>query len=562
MKDKLELLRKVITVEGLTKAREIACSIDFSEIQDLNLLDGLARIFVKLGLIEKAIEAWEKALEVASEEGNASASERCLVNLIKFSPNNPAYYIRLGEVYESLGEKEKAYETYKLGHENTGHERLKALMRLTQSRKAPGEKEKLELAKTILHLFAGREGVFAKQWVSPEGKTGYSPVKRDLRTFDIIKHLEGKLTIGVYVVRRNNTVKFIVFDIDIGKHISREPALPGTKAYRKTLDVALKLKRLLGSKGIPSYIEYSGFKGMHVWIFLKKSVKASIAYNFCRRILSDLEVPFDISVEFFPKQKQVDEEGFGNLVKLPLGKHQKSGIFSRFVDDSGCEIKNTLDFLRNIRKADTETITAISQSTDYSEENIPASSSEEFNLYADEEFVRVINNCTVLKELVDKALSGAKLNKEEISIIIYTLGNLTNGDKIVNTIFERNGKVPQEHMLKSRLKGYPTSCSKIRKKLGLPENHCRCEFPGVPRYSTPLNFAVTPNNTLSQDIQAVVMEYIQLKEQMGRLKERLEQLEGEIVRFFESTGTSELRTSAGTFKMLKENGRRTFVLEV
>ena len=68
----------------------------------------------------------------------------------------------------------------------------------------------------FLNLFQGREGVFAKQWPSGEA---YSPVRpdRQIEINDIIQHIQGTETYGIYPIRHGNMVKLVCFDIDLPK---------------------------------------------------------------------------------------------------------------------------------------------------------------------------------------------------------------------------------------------------------------------------------------------------------------------------------------------------------
>ena len=67
----------------------------------------------------------------------------------------------------------------------------------------------------MLELFAAREGVFAEQ--TPSGE--YRPVRpeRHITTEDILAHLEGAKSYAIYPVLRDNTCRFICFDVDLSK---------------------------------------------------------------------------------------------------------------------------------------------------------------------------------------------------------------------------------------------------------------------------------------------------------------------------------------------------------
>ena len=85
---------------------------------------------------------------------------------------------------------------------------------------------------------------------------------------------------------------------------------------------------------MPSYIEFSGRRGFHLWIFFNKFEQSAYIRNLFNDILRTAPKVNDyIEWEFFPKQDTLLNSGFGNLVKLPLQLHKKSGDYSYFVDE-------------------------------------------------------------------------------------------------------------------------------------------------------------------------------------------------------------------------------------
>ena len=53
--------------------------------------------------------------------------------------------------------------------------------------------------------------------VMQNGRLGYETVKQPLTAQQIKEHLSGKQTLATFIQRNNNTVKYMVFDIDITK---------------------------------------------------------------------------------------------------------------------------------------------------------------------------------------------------------------------------------------------------------------------------------------------------------------------------------------------------------
>jgi hypothetical protein len=86
-------------------------------------------------------------------------------------------------------------------------------------------------------------------------------------------------------------------------------------------------------------LSFSGGKGMHVLCLYDGPVDADMAIMHSNSLLRDLnfaeyrgknfwkhKTSFEeLEVETYPKQDSVDEGGYGNLLRLPLGIHRKTG---------------------------------------------------------------------------------------------------------------------------------------------------------------------------------------------------------------------------------------------
>ncbi len=181
----------------------------------------------------------------------------------------------------------------------------------------------------FVHLFAGREGVHARQWFDPQrGRGGYAPVRTPLTPAIVADHLAGKVTVGSYLVRVDDTCTFFVLDLDITKR-----ALEGARrdaaardALRTTVAAtAHDLRARLAELGLPTLLFDSGYKGRHLWGICQRPIPARLLLHLGRALRRALPVPKSLHLEFFPKQATVPEDGLGNLVKLPLGIHRRSG---------------------------------------------------------------------------------------------------------------------------------------------------------------------------------------------------------------------------------------------
>lgn len=174
-----------------------------------------------------------------------------------------------------------------------------------------------------LRPFVGREDIFAQQ--NPNGS--YFPVRRPLEDADLREHLTGGASYGTYTLIPDEDyekfyVKYVVFDLDTGD----EDIDDLCEMVNDLVDdpTAMEQDYLL--------LERSGGKGYHIWLFLDEPIEAYrarawVEENFTQRWLDAKGYP----IEVFPKQDRLAVGGLGNLVKLPLGVHARTGNRSEVV---------------------------------------------------------------------------------------------------------------------------------------------------------------------------------------------------------------------------------------
>lgn len=142
----------------------------------------------------------------------------------------------------------------------------------------------------------------------------YRRAGRALTDDDIRKHLSGEITLGSYTIGVDNKVRWICWDFDGETH--RQEA-------KKLFDYLQQKEPYKNSCAI----EVTGGRGTHLWLFVEP-IDAKVAYTLGRRIKNTL----GFKCEVFPKQPKISNNGFGNLVKVPFGKHRKYGGESFFVE--------------------------------------------------------------------------------------------------------------------------------------------------------------------------------------------------------------------------------------
>lgn len=214
-------------------------------------------------------------------------------------------------------------------------------------------------------------------------KTGKIIETYPFKMADLLAHLEGSATYGHYMLNHDNQCKYFAFDIDINEkgwvpfavnehgewtdfHYREDLRVLWTqrsqvivrKFFKSQMKLlANKLTRVIYDEfEIPVAVAYSGSKGVHVYGFTgllpaeqvrdgaELVLKAAGCFERSKGMsvyrhktihtgvtdqagnpIEDHELSFSqFSIEIYPKQTKIEPGGFGNLMRLPLGKNLKN----------------------------------------------------------------------------------------------------------------------------------------------------------------------------------------------------------------------------------------------
>jgi hypothetical protein len=336
-------------------------------------------------------------------------------------------------------------------------------------------------------------------------------------------------------------------DLDIDKHALEQARKD--PAHARTLRDVLRAegKRLLDvlrTLGLPPLFENSGYKGRHYWVFLQQPESADVLHLLGKMLLAwqTAHVPPGLHLEFFPKQAGRAGKGLGNLIKLPLGIHRRTGHRAMLLDDAGNPLARPLAALRGIQRLPRQplydAIERLKQLSAAGAVRPPApapaptaadSGSEDAgqpggiklpagppppqppprwadaDFQADPRINHVLEHCPVLAELKRTVDEHRKLSHEEQLVLIHALGHVEGGPQAVNYLFGKCVDVAPEKLMKDRLKGNPVSCPSIRKKIGHVTRRvaCNCAFDFAPdRYPTPVLHLLTLGSKLPAPVQS------------------------------------------------------------
>lgn len=239
-------------------------------------------------------------------------------------------------------------------------------------------------------LFISRATSVAQQEVTGE----YKPLRTDGRPPQDIpwsdalltQHLNGERSLGHYLLDEEGNTKLFAFDIDLKKNEDgTKPNIPeftGTfigedgvlyscnprvdwhnrlHPARPYLKQGLMWAAHTFAKttsdmfGLPVAAAYSGNKGVHVYAFLGKKMSAEDAREAADLVMAEVgefeafrgksfyehkdqsygNMLRNLTIEIFPKQTGLSSGGYGNLMRLPLGRNFKNPKDPTFFLDLG-----------------------------------------------------------------------------------------------------------------------------------------------------------------------------------------------------------------------------------
>ena len=232
-----------------------------------------------------------------------------------------------------------------------------------------------ETAKFFFSMFHGRVDVYAKRYskgyytvCNNRNEYGMCPKKAgkktkcaecqnknwpSLNSSVLMQHMTGKRedcgdVVGVYVMLKEDTCRFIVFDFD-----NHNEELEASKGWQEEVDA---LRRICSLCGIDCLVERSrSGKGAHVWIFFSEPVPAVRARMFGNALVTkgaELVSMKDFLYydRMLPMQDYLPENGLGNLIALPWqGQAMKRGN-SLFVDEHWQPLKDQYKALTQVHK--------------------------------------------------------------------------------------------------------------------------------------------------------------------------------------------------------------------
>ena len=415
---------------------------------------------------------------------------------------------------------------------------------------------------------------------------------------------------GTYVQRPNSTVHFIVWDIDVSKQFILKYGNNGAafdaclqRAYCKAQDIL----KFLEDKGVRGYVEYSGFRGYHVWLFLSEWIPVRFANMFTDLVEAEIGQDSEITVECFPNKVKLKLGRFGQVLKLPYGIHVRSGQRSAFLDNDGEPVMDIDGFIDTLAKYPLSSIRralSVGMPTSGNDNNIeaPATRSEgQMRHEMKESFGQIsasiqeiLLHCSLMHYLCMKARKTGYLTHFERLSVLYVFGHVGDeGKEFIHVVMRctMNYQYNVTQRFIDRLPEKPVSCVKLReqyKKISA-EIGCSCTFKRTKDcYPSPVLHALALSGDVQESItiptsrtltaekekrvidelnvykkaQELATRILELRKQQRSIDKNVRKVERELERIYDSIGADALEIEMGLLVRKKIEGGYDWVIEI
>lgn len=176
-----------------------------------------------------------------------------------------------------------------------------------------------KLARGLFNLFVANQNVIAMQM--PDGNYVPQIINYDFTLFQ--QMLIKKSSLAVYQQKSfSSQIKWICFDFDILKDKEKEGSIEELVKL-----MVLPLCKVLDSLDISYLVEFSGRRGIHVWIIFDCFFEKQLGYDLMTEVLDKLNYENRLleiyAIDRFPATRY-GKNKFGKAVKLPLSAHKKN----------------------------------------------------------------------------------------------------------------------------------------------------------------------------------------------------------------------------------------------
>jgi hypothetical protein len=181
-----------------------------------------------------------------------------------------------------------------------------------------------QVSNYIAEYFGSNANFYAKQVSDGSYRKTAGVVNYELVKYMILN----RQSIACYQRNVDHAINWICFDFDILKINIGTEAQSACENY--LLQTAERFVDFLNEYAICHILEFSGNRGIHVWINFNSPIFPYVGFEVVKYLLEKSGISIDrtkIGLDLFPSSAS-QKSSYGKAVKIPLSRHTKSGFYS------------------------------------------------------------------------------------------------------------------------------------------------------------------------------------------------------------------------------------------
>lgn len=348
----------------------------------------------------------------------------------------------------------------------------------------------LDIAQRMIDLFVGEKSFYGIEEIAQDAQRAVCQRLEPLTAEVLLPHLRGERSISVAPYGMNGQTRCVALDFDVcNKALANLQNDPDTK-LPEVLRIALNIQKQAKRMGLRSLLEFSGFRGYHLWLPMETPISVSEATALGLLLTKNIPdvIENGVTVERFPKVKTVRAEQMLPVLKLPCGRHPVTGSWCHLLNESGEPFKDAawelLGFIPNssqqVRRllseggAQTLSRTGVSQGLLPIEELAPLSQGIE----------SVLKHCVIMRQLCQMAKQTGFLAHQDRLHLLFVFAHMGDvGRQYLHQVMRWtfNYDYSKTQYWLERTNEYPIGCAKLRERYADKKwiAACRCQFPAT-----------------------------------------------------------------------------------
>lgn len=329
-----------------------------------------------------------------------------------------------------------------------------------------------KIAKRLFDLFVVNPSAIAMQQKDGRYTTCYIQYDEHL----LAEMIRRNGSAGCYQQSRGGYIKWLCLDFDCKEKI--DPPIAELNEYIQS-SVLKKLDQL----GITYLTEFSGRRGIHIWIIFNEKITKTLGYSIIQAITKDLSFnEKKFGLDKFPATDSAAGNKVGKQVKFPLSVHRSGGqsfIFEKQIDKSVVQksdfLENQFLMLNDYRINNVEEVCNILKLS-ISDEELVKRKYKRYKILNDvevssQDVIRILSGISVYKLIFERLKNGTSRN-EDWYVLLGTLSPIDiSGNLLFDILSESylfDEKITRDNITKWKDKYFPATLYYLEKKYGLP----------------------------------------------------------------------------------------------